>query len=102
MAHYAKVVDGIVDQIIVAEADFFDTFVDSSPGTWIETSDQIRKNYAGMGYSYDVSRDAFLSPQPFPSWTLDEGTCQWIPPIPYPDDGRKYQWDEVTQWDVVS
>jgi len=102
MTTFAKVNNGLVETVIVAESSFFDTFVDSSPGTWIETSDQIRKNYAGMGYSYDVDRDAFLAPQPFPSWILDESTCRWEPPTPYPDDGRKYQWDEVIQWDVVS
>lgn len=101
MAIFAKVNNDVVETVIVAEPSFFDTFVDSSPGTWIETSDKIRKNYAGMGYSYDASRDAFIPPQPFPSWTLDEGTCQWIAPTSYPDDGRKYRWDEVTHWDVI-
>ena len=102
MRMFAKVNNHLVEKVIVADPSFFDTFVDSSPGTWIETSDQIRKNYAGIGYSYIPSRDAFIPPKPFESWTLDEETCQWIPPIPYPDDGRKYQWDEVTQWDVIN
>jgi hypothetical protein len=102
MTIFAKVNNGVVETVIVAESSFFDTFVDSSPGTWIETSKDIRKNYAGIGYTYDEVRNAFIPPRIFDSWTLDEGTCQWIPPIPYPEDGRKYIWDEVTQWDVVS
>ena len=84
MAHYAKVVDGKVTQVIVAEADFFDTFVDSSPGAWIQTSYNthgnqhpegrpLRGNYAGIGYTYDSTRDAFIPPKPFPSWVRDVG-----------------------------
>ncbi len=117
MGHYAKVVDGKVSQVIVAEADFFNTFVDSSPGQWIQTSyntrggvhyeansdtpsaDQtkaLRKNYAGIGYSYDATRDAFIPPQPFNSWVLDEQTCLWNAPVPMPTDGKFYEWDEAT------
>jgi len=102
MTIFAKVNNGVVETVIVAESSFFDTFVDSSSGTWIETSKDIRKNYAGIGYTYDEVRNAFIPPRIFDSWTLDEGTCQWIPPIPYPEDGRKYIWDEVTQWDVIN
>jgi hypothetical protein len=58
---------------------------------------RIRKNYAGIGYLYDADRDAFIPPQPYPSWLLDEDTCLWQPPVPYPDDGNMYQWDEATQ-----
>lgn len=115
MGHFAKVRDGIVVNVIVAEPDFFNSFVDDSPGQWIETSyntrggvhyepnsdtpsaDQskaLRKNYAGIGFSYDATRDAFIPPQPFPSWTLDEASCLWTPPTPYPDDGGFYVWDE--------
>ena len=108
MAHYAKVNYGIVEQVIVAEADFFDTFVDTSPGEWIQTSynthggihsngeTPLRKNYAGVGFTYDSVRDAFYEPQPYPSWTLNEDTCQWEPPVAYPDDGKGYDWDEAT------
>jgi len=89
MAHYAKVNNGLVEQVIVAEADFFDTFSDSSPGSWIQTSyntfggvhangeTPLRKNYAGIGHTYDSERDAFYAPQPDASWTLNEGTCLW-------------------------
>ena len=102
MSSYAKVNNGLVETVIEADSNFIKTLMGASSETWIETSDSIMRNYAGIGYSYDATRNAFIPPRIFDSWTLDEGTCQWIPPIPYPDDGRKYQWDEVTQWDVVS
>ena len=121
MAHFAKVVDGTVSQVIVAEPEFFDTFVDSSPGTWIQTSYNtrggihyspetgepdggvaLRKNYAGIGFIYDAVRDAFYTPQPYPSWTLNEDSCVWEPPVAYPTDGEMYNWNEETQsWDAV-
>jgi hypothetical protein len=114
MAHYAKVNNGIVEQVIVAEADFFDTFVDSSPGQWIQTSyntrggqhlnggTPLRKNYAGIGYTYDSAKDAFIPPQPYASWTLNDDTCLWESPVAYPDDGERYTWDEdTTSWVVV-
>jgi len=121
MAHFAKVVDGTVSQVIVAEPEFFDTFVDSSPGTWIQTSYNtrggvhyspetgepdggvaLRKNYAGIGFTYDATRDAFYAPQPYPSWTLNETSCIWEPPVAYPTDGERYNWNEETQsWDAV-
>ena len=115
MAHYAKVRDGIVLQVIVAEADFFKTFVDSEPGRWIQTSyntrggvhyepnsitpssDQskaLRKNYAGIGFVYDSDKDAFYEPQPYASWKLNNTTCIWEPPIALPNDGNGYYWDE--------
>ena len=115
MAHYAKVLEGIVETVIVAEAEFFNNFVDDSPGKWIQTSyntrggvhyepnsntpssDQskaLRKNYAAVGYTYDKKRDAFIPPQQFPSWTLNETTCLWDPPMPQPSDGKAYLWDE--------
>jgi hypothetical protein len=109
MGHYAKVVNGKVTDVIVAEPEFFETFVDSSPGEWIQTSYNtkagehllggvpLRKNYAGIGYTYDPQRDAFIPPRPFASWILDEDTCLWDPPIPYPDDGKQYIWTEETQ-----
>jgi len=115
MAHYAKVNNGIVEQVIVAEAEFFDTFVDSSPGQWIQTSyntrggvhsngeTPLRKNYAGVGYTYDSDRDAFIPPQPYPSWVLDEDTCLWEAPVAYPDDDKMYAWDEeTTSWVEVA
>jgi hypothetical protein len=98
MTHFAKVLDKKVIQVIVAEPEFFQTFVDSSPGQWIQTSynGNIRKNFAGIGYTYDSQRDAFIPPQPYPSWTLVEETCQWTAPVFYPTDGKMYQWDEAT------
>ena len=109
MTHFAKVNNGIVEQVIVAEPEFFDTFVDTSAGEWIQTSyntragvhllggTPLRKNYAGIGYTYDSQRDAFIPPKPFASWTLNEETCQWDSPIPYPTTGDIYVWDEATQ-----
>lgn len=114
MGHFAKVVDGKVTQVIVAEQEFFDTFVDTSPGEWIRTSYNthggqhpegrpLRKNYAGIGYTYDRQRDAFIPPQPFPSWTLNEDTCLWDCPVPCPTDGKRYEWDEATtSWKEVA
>ena len=105
MAHYAKVKNGIVEKVIVAEAEFFDTFVDESPGEWIQTSytGSIKKNYASIGDIYDKTRDAFYTQQPYPSWTLVEATCQWTAPVAYPDDGKHYGWDEdTTNWVEVS
>jgi len=111
MAHYAKVENTLVTQVIVAEPEFFDTFVDSSPGEWIQTSynteggvhllggTPLRKNYAGVGDTYDSTRDAFIPPQPYASWTLNEDTCQWEAPVPYPTDDLMYSWDEdTTSW----
>jgi hypothetical protein len=111
MGHYAKVVNEKVTQVIVAEPEFFQTFVDSSPGEWIQTSyntsggvhsqgdTPLRKNYAGVGYTYDRTRDAFIPPKPFASWTLNEETCLWNPPTPYPDDEKIYIWnEETTSW----
>ena len=111
MAHYAKVNNGIVEQVIVAEPEFFDTFVDTSPGEWIQTSynthggvhsngeTPLRKNYAGVGFTYDSTRDAFIPPQPYNSWTLNEDTCLWEAPVAYPEDGLIYDWNEdTTSW----
>lgn len=111
MSHFAKVRDGIVVQVLVAEQEFFDTFVDSSPGEWIQTSyntrggvhalggTPLRKNYAGIGFTYDRVRDAFIPPKPYASWVLNENTCLWDAPVAYPDDGKRYTWDEnIQQW----
>jgi hypothetical protein len=108
MAHFAKVVDGVVTQVIVAEPEFFQTFVDSSPGEWIQTSyntyggehklggTPLRKNYAGIGFTYDRVKDAFIPPKPFASWVLNEDTCLWDAPVAMPQDGKIYFWDEAT------
>lgn len=72
--------------------------------TWVQTSfsGAFRKNYAGVGYVYDGTRDAFIPPRPYPSWVLDETTCLWATPIPYPEDGNLYSWDETTMSWVIS
>jgi hypothetical protein len=108
MSHFAKVNNGIVEQVIVAEPEFFQTFVDTSPGEWIQTSYNthggqhpegrpLRKNYAGIGYTYDRQRDAFIPPKPYASWIFDEDTCLWNAPVPYPNDDKRYNWNEETQ-----
>jgi hypothetical protein len=114
MSHFAKVVDGKVVNVIVAEKEFFDTYVDSSPGTWIQTSYNtygnkhpedrpLRGNYAGMGYTYDATNDVFYAPQPFTSWILNNTTWLWEAPKPMPDDGKAYTWDEATiNWKEVN
>ena len=115
MGHYAKVVDGLVEKVIVCEADFFDSFIDSSAGSWVQTSyntvggvhlnggTPLRKNYAGVGFTYDLTRDAFIAPQPYPSWTLNDSTCCWEAPVTYPDDDSNYKWNEgTTSWDVIN
>jgi hypothetical protein len=120
MSHFAKVVNGKVVQVIVAESDFFASFIDSSPGQWIQTSFNtragvhygfdgkpdggiaLRANYAGIDYSYDQANDVFYAPQPYPSWTINAPTWIWQPPVPYPNDGNTYNWDEQTKsWVLV-
>lgn len=114
MSHFAKVLDGKVIQVIVAEPDFFEAFVDSSPGQWLQTSYNtrgnihygpdgepdggvaMRGNYAGIGYTYDPANDVFYAPQPYASWTLDQATWLWTAPVAYPNDGKMYRWDEAT------
>lgn len=113
MAHFAHIIDGIVRQVIVAEQDFIDTLPDAE--RWMQTSyntrggrhygpdgepdggEPLRFNFAGVGYAYDAGRDAFIPPQPYPSWTLDPATCLWMAPLPMPDDGGAYLWDEAAQ-----
>lgn len=115
MAHYAKVNDGIVIDVIVAEAEYFDTFVDDTPGEWVQTSyntrggvhsdggTPLRKNYAVISGIYDSVRDAFYRPQPYPSWTLNETTCMYEAPTAYPSDDKFYEWDEdTTNWVEVT
>ena len=104
MSHFAKVVNTIVTQVIVAEQDF----VDTQEGTWIQTSyntyggvhsggkTPLRKNYAGIGNTYDSDRDAFYDPQPYPSWILNENSCIWEAPTLMPEDDKFYGWDEDT------
>lgn len=116
MAHYAKVRDGKVIEVIVAEQDFIDNMVDTSPGKWIQTSyntyggahrnggTPLRKNYAGIGFTYDKTLDAFIPPKPFDSWTLNEDTCLWEAPVALPSDAETvyYEWNEEAQsWDAV-
>jgi len=102
--YWAKVSNRVVEQVIVAEESFFETFVDNSVGQWIETKidGSIRKNYAGIGFTYDAVRDAFIAPKIFDSWVLNEDTCQWEPPTSYPNDGNDYDWDETTtSWVLI-
>jgi hypothetical protein len=113
MGHFAKVVDGKVTQVIVAEPDFFDTFVDSSPGTWLQTSyntiggkhtqggTPLRGNYAGIGYTYDPTADVFYPPQPYQSWVLSPKTFLWEAPVAMPTKGGPFIWDEATTSWVV-
>jgi hypothetical protein len=128
MAHFAKIENNIVTKVIVAEPEFFNTFVDDSPGTWIQTSyntrggvhyepgsnhtissaDQskaLRKNYAGIGYTYDKNRDAFIPPKPFNSWILNETTCLWGSPVTVPltelEDNQYWSWNEsIINWEI--
>ena len=107
MSHFAKVIDGIVTEVLVIEQDVIDTGAFGDPSLWVQTSYNthggqhpegrpLRKNYAGIGYTYDLTRDAFIPPSPFPSWLLNEDTCLWDAPVPRPDDGKSYAWDEDT------
>jgi hypothetical protein len=112
LSHFAKVENGIVTQVIVAEQDVIDSGLFGTG--WIQTSYNthggqhpegrpLRKNYAGIGFTYDEQRDAFIAPQPFPSWLLNEETCLWDAPITYPTDGNLYLWDEITtSWAQVN
>lgn len=114
MSHFAKVENDIVTEVIVAEQDFIDSGVVGDPLSWIQTSyntrggkyyspetglpddisKALRKNYAGVGYTYDRSKDAFIPPQPFPSWILNIETCLWNAPSVKPNDGKPYEWNE--------
>ena len=109
MAHFAKLgVGNIILKVEVVSNDIATTeqagvdFLNKLYNTrdvWKQTSynNNIRKNYAGVGYSYDEDRDAFIAPKPFASWTLDETTCQWEAPVAYPDDDNSYNWNEINQ-----
>jgi hypothetical protein len=115
MAHFAKLgVGNIIERVEVVSNDIAtdeQTGVDflnnlyGSRDVWKQTSynGTIRKNFAGIGYSYDQTRDAFIPPKPYPSWTLDEDTCLWEAPVAYPDDGQIYRWNETDQqWDLIT
>jgi len=122
MGHYAKVTNGVVIAVIVADQDYINKQADK--WAWIQTSYNMRggvyydsttgqphkdqslvekeagrkrKNYAGIGYRYDFDRDAFIPPTPYPSWKLNEDTCLWDAPIPYPNDNKQYIWNETEQ-----
>ena len=108
MTHFAKVIDGIVTEVIVAEQGVIDAGSFGDPALWVQTSYNthggqhpegrpLRKNYAGIGHTYDAARDAFIAPQPYPSWILNEDTCLWNAPVAKPDDGKRYYWDEKIQ-----
>jgi hypothetical protein len=114
MSHFARIENGTVTQVIVAEQDVINSGLFGSPSSWVQTSyntyagehrlggNPLRKNYAGVGYSYDSERDAFIPPKPYNSWTLDEETCLWNPPVAMPTDGKIYSWNEETLlWDEV-
>jgi hypothetical protein len=102
MAHFAKIdSNNIVTTVIVAEQDFINSGQVGDSFLWVQTSynNNFRKNYAGIGYTYDSTRDAFIAPKPYASWTLVEDTCQWEAPTAMPDDGKLYRWDEdTTNW----
>lgn len=105
MAHFAKVEDGIVTQVIVVEQDVIDSGLFGDPASWVQTSYNthggqhpegrpLRKNYAGIGYTYDAGRDAFIPPKPYSKWVLNEQTCLWDAPTQMPNDGKRYSWDD--------
>jgi hypothetical protein len=107
MSYFAKIDNELVVEVIRIEQDVLDSGLWGDPAQWVQTSYNthggqhpegrpMRMNYAGVGYTYDADRDAFIAPQPFASWTLNEDTCLWDAPTPYPDDGKPYTWDEAT------
>jgi len=115
MSHFAKIENGIVTQVIVAEPDFISTGALGDPASWVQTSyntrggihygadgqpdngEALRANYAGIGYIYDSTNDVFHAPQPYPSWTISAPTWIWTAPTPYPTDGAQYTWNEETK-----
>lgn len=115
MSHFARVIDGIVQEVLVIEQDVIDTGLFGDPVSFIQTSYNtrggihydsdgnpdneapLRKNYAGIGYTYDAVRDAFIPPKPYESWVLNEDSCLWEAPVPYPSDGEIYIWEEALQ-----
>ena len=114
MSHFAKVENGTVTQVIVVEQDVLDIGLFGDPSLWVQTSyntlggrhvlggTPLRKNYAGVGYTYDSERDAFIPPKIYNSWELNEDTCLWEAPTTMPSDGKIYRWNEETvSWDEV-
>ena len=121
MAHFAQIDENnIVTRVLVVEQDFIDTGHLGDPSTWIQTSyntyggkhydpktqeedsgTPLRKNFAGKGYTYDLDRDAFIGPSPFPSWILNETTCNWEAPVSYPTGDKLYDWDEENQQWII-
>ena len=107
MSHWAQIDDNnIVTQVLVGPnyGDEGEAFFNGLGGTWVKTSynGNIRKNYAGIGFAYDTDRDAFIAPKPYNSWLLDEDTCRWQAPVPYPTDDLMYEWDEeLTDWKPI-
>lgn len=108
MSHFAKIINGIVQQVLVAEQDFIDSGYVGDPIAWIQTSynthgnqhpegKPLRGNYAGIGYTYDATNDVFYAPQPYPSWTLNNTTWTWEAPVAMPTDDKLYHWDEAIQ-----
>ena len=106
MSHFAKVENGLVTSVVVAEQEFIDTgalghgFIQTSyntiGGVHTQGGTPLRKNYAGVGFTYDEVRDAFIPPQPYASWTLNDDTCLWSAPTEMPTEGGPYKWDEAT------
>lgn len=119
MAHWAEIDENnLVTRVLVGNNndsnEGYDWLIENLGGTWVKTSynthggvhngggTPLRKNYAGIGYTYDADRDAFIPPQPFESWVLNEDTCLWEAPVEYPSDGKIYIWDEdATNWAEV-
>ena len=105
MAYWAKINSGKVVNVIKADESFFETFIDDSPGKWIETfkDRSQRVHFAGLGYNYDAKADVFYPDSPFASWILNTKTYIWEPPVEYPDDDKKYEWNESSKsWDEVT
>ena len=104
MSHFAKLNNNVVTEVIVSEQDFINSGAVGDSFLWLQTSysGSFRKNYAAVGHTYDKTKDAFIAPKPYPSWTLVEDTCQWEAPVSYPTDGQSYSWDEdTTAWAVI-
>lgn len=115
MAHFAQIDENnIVTRVLVAEQDFIDSGAVGNPSNWVQTSYNtfggqhrlggipLRKNFAGIGFTYDADRDAFISPKPFNSWVLNDDTCLWEAPITYPNDGESYVWnEEIVNWEQI-
>jgi|TARA_R110001606_G_scaffold389026_1_gene554766 hypothetical protein len=103
MSHFAKIENNIVTEVIAAEKDFINSGLVGDEFLWVQTSynNNFRKNYAGVGDTYDAARNAFIKPKPYPSYILNESTCVWEAPVTYPDDGDVYTWNETDQaWDL--